>query len=582
MFLWLHRYAVLTACVGFFLVIAGGLVTSTGSGLAVPDWPLSYGQLFPPMVGGIFYEHGHRMVASTVGFLTVILAFWVGRRDSRRSVRTLGYVALAAVIAQGILGGLTVIFLLPTPISVGHACLGQAFFCLLVALAFLTSKRWSESISEKEEGGEALSRSALVLTVVVFAQLVLGAVVRHTGAALAIPDFPLAFGRWIPSVFSEGAAIHFAHRLGALVVALVTIGYAIQVWRSPRSGRFLKGFTLLAFSLVLIQILLGGLIVWTERSVWTATAHVATGALILASSVIMSLWSARRFGLELSALRHYGMLVKPRVTFMVCITAMIGFYSGSRGPFFVGRFLLTILATALVAGGASALNQYMERDVDGRMRRTAGRPLPSGHLTMRDALSFGWIISAIGLVLFWFTVGHLAALLAFVALGSYLGIYTPLKRVTPWCTMIGAVPGAIPTLIGWAGATGGVSVGAWVLFGILFLWQLPHFLAIAWLYRDDYASASLLMLPVVDRTGRRTAVHLLAFSIALVPVAILPGSVGVAGPIYASGAAALSLVFLIACIFLAVQKTLVQARRVLMMSVLYLPLLYALLVVDKV
>src|SRR5262245_53136886 len=191
-----HRFAVALSLSTLVLVFAGGLVTSTGSGLAVPDWPLSYGMLMPPMVGGIFYEHGHRMVAATVGFLTLVLAIWTQAREPRAGVRRLAWTALALVIAQGTLGGLTVLFLLPTPVSVAHACLAQCFFCVTIALAYLTSAEWTDADRVPDRAG--VRGAAVVAPAVVFVQLVLGATMRHRGAGLAIPDFPLAFGRVIP------------------------------------------------------------------------------------------------------------------------------------------------------------------------------------------------------------------------------------------------------------------------------------------------------------------------------------------------------------------------------------------------
>src|SRR5688500_8952540 len=190
---WRHAWANVTCAATLVLIFIGGLVTSTGSGLAVPDWPLSYGMLMPPMVGGIFYEHGHRMAATFVGFLTLVLALWTWRRETRPGVRRLAWAALGVVVAQGLLGGITVIFLLPTAVSVLHACLAQTFFCLTVALAYATSREWIEAAAPAEDVA-GLRGAGAVATAAVFGQLFLGALMRHTGAGLAIPDFPLALG----------------------------------------------------------------------------------------------------------------------------------------------------------------------------------------------------------------------------------------------------------------------------------------------------------------------------------------------------------------------------------------------------
>jgi cytochrome c oxidase assembly protein subunit 15 len=284
----LHRFAVLTAAATLFLILAGGLVTSTESGLSVPDWPLSYGRLMPPMVGGIFYEHGHRMVATTVGILTVLLAVGLYRREPRAWVRRLGYGALAAVVLQGVLGGLTVILLLPTAVSVAHACLAQTFFCLVVTLAVVTSPRWRDA--GRVPGGR-VARIGAATVAMIFLQLLLGAVMRHTKAGLAIPDFPLAFGRVVPSFSSFPVTIHFAHRAGALAVAALVLACAVLAFQSGRPG--LKKAALLLVVLVAAQISLGAFTVLSRKGVAVTTAHVATGALLLGSALAFTLASLR-------------------------------------------------------------------------------------------------------------------------------------------------------------------------------------------------------------------------------------------------------------------------------------------------
>ncbi len=284
----LHRFAVLTACATLLLIVAGGLVTSTESGLSVPDWPLSYGKLMPPMVGGIFYEHGHRMVATTVGLLTVVLAIWLARREPRAWVRRLGYAAVAAVVAQGVLGGLTVIFLLPTAISVAHACLAQTFLCLVVALAVVTSPRWRGG---RLAESSPVSRIGAAAVAAVFLQLLIGAVMRHDKAGLAIPDFPLSFGRVVPHISSFAVGIHYAHRFWALVVAGMVVACLVSALRSRRPGLARTGVGLAL--LVVVQIVLGGATVLTRKAVPVATSHVATGALLLATALAFTLGARR-------------------------------------------------------------------------------------------------------------------------------------------------------------------------------------------------------------------------------------------------------------------------------------------------
>jgi len=287
---WRHRFAVLTAACTLALIFIGGLVTSTGSGLAVPDWPLSYGMLMPPMVGGVFFEHGHRMAATFVGLLTTILAVWTARREPRAGVRRLAWAALAAVVAQGLLGGLTVKFLLPAPVSVAHACLAQTFFCMVIALAYATSREFAGAAAGDEDRAGA-GIAAAVATGVVFAQLALGAVMRHIGAGLAIPDFPLAAGRLVPPFETTGVAVHFAHRVGALVVLAAVINLLLRARRSgePRLARTAA----LALALVVVQIALGGATVLSGRAVVPTTAHVAVGAAVLGACWLTTLRAYR-------------------------------------------------------------------------------------------------------------------------------------------------------------------------------------------------------------------------------------------------------------------------------------------------
>jgi cytochrome c oxidase assembly protein subunit 15 len=287
----LHRFALFTACSTAFLIFVGGLVTSTESGLAVPDWPLSYGMLFPPMVGGIFYEHGHRMVASFVGLLTVILAVWIWRTESRTWLRRLSFIALAAVILQGLLGGLTVIYLLPTPISMTHACLAQTFFCLTIAIALFTSPGWKRGLPAVQLKGETLPLHALctLTTAAVYVQLVLGALMRHTDSGLAIPDFPLAFGRVIPAFTSENIIISFAHRVGASLVTVMVVWTCARIFRSYAGYCLLYRPALALLVLTGLQIALGAFTIWTEKSVTVTTAHVANGAVVLGISLLLTL-----------------------------------------------------------------------------------------------------------------------------------------------------------------------------------------------------------------------------------------------------------------------------------------------------
>ena len=306
--IWLHRYIKLVAASTVVLIAAGGMVTSTDSGLSVPDWPNTYGQFmfsFPleKMVGGIFYEHGHRMIASTVGFLTIILAAWTWMVEPRRWMRWLGVMALGAVILQGVLGGITVLFFLPAPISIGHAGLAQLFFCVTVSLALFTSPSWRQPRLPLVD--DAMLRTVTAATtVLVYCQILLGATMRHIEAGLAIPDFPLAFGHLVPPVWNAGIAVHFAHRVGAVLVTLAILASAGHVWHHHRSRRELVRPAMLMALFVLVQVALGAFVVWSGLQPVVNTAHVVNGALVLATSLVLTLRSRRiQFAIEGSEAR---------------------------------------------------------------------------------------------------------------------------------------------------------------------------------------------------------------------------------------------------------------------------------------
>jgi cytochrome c oxidase assembly protein subunit 15 len=291
----LHRFAKLVAACTVLLVLAGSLVTSTGSGLSVPDWPNSYGWnmfAFPPSkwVGGILYEHGHRLIASSVGFLTIILAAWLWIADPRRWMRHLGVAALGTVVLQGVLGGLTVLFFLPAPVSTAHAGLAEIFFCITIAIALCTSPGWIHAAPVDDR---ILRRLSVTTTTLIYVQILVGAAMRHTEAGLAIPDFPLMFGHVIPDHWDPKIAVHFAHRVGALVVTIAVLATSGHIWFHHRSRRDLMQPAGFIVGLVGLQITLGALTVLSRRNVAINSAHVVCGASVLATSLVITLRSWR-------------------------------------------------------------------------------------------------------------------------------------------------------------------------------------------------------------------------------------------------------------------------------------------------
>lgn len=409
-----------------------------------------------------------------------------------------------------------------------------------------------------------LASWALLTLVTLYGQLFLGAVIRHAG--------------WAPKFL-------VAHILGAVAVSALVLRLA---WRTlaehgdtPRLARRAQWLA----GLVLAQMGLG---VWTfvsHATVASATAHVAIGALLLANTTVLW-WHAR--GGEAQPLRIceplavYLELTKPRLTLLAVMTTWIGLHVGATGTIAFAVTMATCLGAALIGGGAGALNQYLEWPLDAKMIRTRRRPLPSRRLAPEAARGFGVVLSLIGLVVLALFINPLSAMLGAATLVSYLALYTPLKTRTPLCTLAGAIPGALPPLIGWAAARGAIDAGGWGLFALMFLWQLPHFLALAWLHREDYARAGFKMLPAIDPRGHAVSRQIALSCLVLLPVSLGPTMLHVTGPVYFAGALVLGVAFLGTAVAAAVAQTAPSARRLFLASITYLPGLLAFMAWDKI
>jgi protoheme IX farnesyltransferase len=273
-------------------------------------------------------------------------------------------------------------------------------------------------------------------------------------------------------------------------------------------------------------------------------------------------------------------LTKPRITVLILICTGVGYFFGSAGAFSLSLLIHVLLGTALMASGTSALNQWYEADSDARMRRTCRRPIASGRMKRATGFAFGVLLAVAGFAELWFGTNALAAALGLFTLATYIFLYTPLKRRSAMCTTVGALPGALPPLIGYAAASAGLDSKALALFLIMFIWQFPHFYAIAWMYREDYARGGIRMLPVIEPDGESTARRIVVFSVLLIPISLVPRVLGMAGSIYAAAAIAAGLVLLYFGVRLGRERSLARARHVLLASVLYLPAVLALMVLD--
>ncbi|HVY61425.1 MAG TPA: heme o synthase [Planctomycetota bacterium] len=595
----MHKFARLVALATLCLIFAGGLVKSTETGLSDKTWPQFNGGYEPVLHGETLFEHTHRLIAGTVAALTVALALYASRKEPRRWVRRLAATAAVAVLCQATLGGLTVLFKLHSlPVSLGHAGLAQAFLSIVTALAVVTSPAWRGAHEDPFGGGRdrVLRGLSIATAAAVYGQILLGAWVRYTpGAAFAIPDFPLAYGRLVPPFDGWSIVVQFVHRCGAALVSLLAIATIARVARKHWQEPMLRRPAIALGALLCAQVLLGGATIWTVKAVVPTTFHVATGAAVLACSVILALCaqvaggeasresarSPRPAAVRSSLLHDIATLTKVRIAVLVLVATATGYYLASTGPIDWVKFSAAMLGTGILAAGSAALNQVLERDFDALMHRTANRPLPAGRLSLRAAVAIGVGAGVAGIAILAAFTNGLTALLGAATFASYVGIYTPLKRVTWVSTIVGAVPGALPPVMGWAAGCGRLDFEAWALFGILFFWQLPHFFAIAWLNREDYARGGYPMLPVIDGDGLATANQILFSSLALLPLSVAPAVHGRAGPGYLIGAIVLGVAFLVLGVRLAFARSERNARGLFWGSLLYLPLLFALLSLDK-
>jgi protoheme IX farnesyltransferase len=581
-----HRFAILTAVATYLLILIGGLVHGTGSSLACPDWPTCYGTMMPKMEGGVLVEHSHRLAAGTVVILTLALAALLqrSRGDEARRLRPFGWLAVGLVFAQALLGGITVLLRLPTPVSTAHTGTSLIFFLTVLYIAVRSRPVRLAAEPRSSLPGHATTL-AILSAVAVYFQMVLGGLVRHSGAALACTDIPLCRGSLWPHAHPT-VLIHVLHRMNGLVAGALVTASSIVTLRATRgaAGRGgLRALAALAPLLVVVQIALGVRAVQTFLDLATVEAHLAVATLLLATQVLIVLRGrpdAAPSPWRLSWLADMVRLAKPRITGLVIVTFLGGLWL-APGTIEHWRVIMTLVGTVLLVSGSNTFNMIMERDLDPLMERTRDRPLPRGTVSPELALVLGAAVSCAALPLLFLGGNALTGILGFVALGSYVGVYTPLKRHSGAALFVGAVPGAIPPLMGWTVVTGRIDAPALVLFAILFLWQIPHFLAIAIFRAADYAQAGFKVLPAAI-SERATRVTIVAFSVLLVIVTILLEPLRVAGMRYMLTAALLGAIF-IGWSAAGFRRTADRgwARSLFFFSIVYLTLLFVALAIDR-
>ena len=580
--------ALVASLATYLLIVLGGLVRATGAGLACPDWPLCHGRLIPPLEGLILIEYSHRLVASVVGVLTLVLTIAAWRRGAFRWHALL---ALLLVGVQIVLGGLTVRTELSAWLVVAHLGTAMTFFATLVGL---TLRAWMTEVPPRRSPVTILAWITLVAT---FGLVLMGGYVSATEAGIACPDWPLSYGQVLPSI-SGAVAVHMAHRFAAALVGLLIVFTAASSYRVERERDDLQALSAVAVGLLALQVLLGALNVEYKLAAGVTTSHLATAAALFATLVMLAVLSGRaRVPGDATAAAaggrpqgrrdpwqramSYVALTKPRIIVLLLITAFAAMLVAANGVVSPWIIVFTLAGGAASAGAANAINQVLDRDIDAVMARTRRRPIPSGAVAPPFALAFAILLGATAFVELAVLVNLTSAVLALAALVFYVFIYTVwLKRSTPQNIVIGGAAGAMPPLVGWAAATGRVELPALILFLIIFLWTPPHFWALALYRRDDYARAHVPMLPVVageDETRRQIVIY----SVLLVASSFLLLVFGRMGWVYGATAAAIGAVFIVLAVRVRRERTPRSAVRLFGYSMVYLALLFAAMVADR-
>ncbi|MDQ2940801.1 MAG: heme o synthase [Chloroflexota bacterium] len=585
------KLAIAAAVATFVLISVGGLVRATDSGLGCPDWPLCFGDWIPPADLNAWIEHSHRLVAAVfvgplVGAVGLITLFSFRRRD--RPMLAAAAIAGLLVIAQSLLGAAVVLEQLRADLVTAHLAMALT---VLAATIFI-AERANHGPFQRHLGRGGLTRLVGITAIALFAQMLLGSWVTGHHAGLAFGDFPLMNGALVPDLTLAAPQIQFAHRVLAVAVAGLVLVTALEVRRQTVDPR-LRRLATLAAGLTIFQIGLGAANVWSRLAAYFVVPHLVVGAALWGTLVLAWLAVRRLEPVPRSVSRTasrgvfdrlgpYVALTKPRIIELLLITTVPTMVLAQGGLPSVWLMLAVVVGGTLAAGGANAMNQFVDRDIDHLMRRTRNRPLPSHAISPAAALVFGIALSVISFAWLALLVNLLSALLALSATAFYVFVYTIwLKRSTPNNIVIGGAAGCVPVLVAWASVTGSVGIPALVLFAIVFYWTPPHFWALALRYQDDYAAAGVPMLPVV-RGEAETARQIVLYSLLLVGVSLLLWPAAGMGLIYVAAAVGLGALFLVYALRL--RHDAADGRAAIHLfrySISYLTLLFAAVALDS-
>ena len=576
-----RRLALTAAAATYGLIVLGGIVRSSGSGLGCPDWPLCYGNLLPPLRAEALIEFSHRLVASLAGFLIAAVAVQAWRlARARKEIVTAATLAAILLVVQVGLGGVTVLLETPPQIVAVHLGLALLILGLLWSVGVSADRRPSVSSEARP-----IVRQGLGLLVLLFALLVSGAVVRGSGASASCGGFPLCDGQLWPR--HPLGQIHMLHRFLAFSAALGMIAYSVLMSRSAGAHRGERTASAAAAGLGLVQGWIGAQGVLHGFPPNLAGWHVATAAAVWSALVLAVGLAARPPAATLegsspprSRWLSWLMLTKPIILIMLLFSTLAGMVVGAGSWPEMATVAWTLLGGALTAGGASALNQYTDRASDALMTRTRRRPLPAGQIRPTQALAFGLGLSIAGVLVLAFRVNGLSAALAGAGVVYYVVLYgLVLKKTTPQNIVIGGGAGAVPVLVGWAAVTGSVTMPGILLFALVFFWTPAHFWALALVRSQDYRRAGIPMLPVVAGESD-TRTQILLYTVQVVTLTLLIGAVSREGWLYFAPALALGLILLLHAWMLWRRGSTLRAWRMYRYSSVYLALYLTILIVS--
>jgi len=585
-----YRVLVYTSLVASFLVVVwGGVVRVTGSGLGCPDWPLCHGQFLPSLDPATRIEWTHRFLAIVSGLAVAAMVLWtfVAYRTDRRVF----WLAIAVAVLyplQAVLGAITVVLELPPEWVTLH--LANAELLLAVLTVFAVIVRWPSARIVSSGGWTWLAVGAAAGT---FVLMVSGAYVRGVDATAACPGWPLCglvidtptlFAWRIDLPWTGAPAVAMAHRYVAAAVGVLVLLASVEAWRHRRDAPGLGPLAIATAAMFLAQVAIGAANPLTQFSPWALGAHPAAASLLWCCVVALTAVAWRSTAGQGALVRDLVALTKPAIMSLLLLTALGGMFLAAGGVPPFGILAATLIGGAAASGGASSLNHYFDRDIDERMRRTRHRPLPAHRVSTRVAVIWGIALNVIAFAVLAVFTNLLAALLALGGTVFYIVVYTLwLKRTTAQNIVIGGAAGAIPPLVGWAAITGSLDLAAWLLFAIVFFWTPAHFWALALLIRDDYERAGVPMLPVV-RGDEATAWNILAYAASLLPLTLLLFIIGGLGYLYLAAAIILGALFIGYAFRLlrtgAVRRR-AMARAVYLYSLLYLALLFVAIMVDS-